>query len=57
VLYEMLFDWSLFRGDDITETLAAIIKGQRDLSAAPANARPVLAQCLGRLQRGCKGFQ
>jgi len=46
VLYEMLTGKRLFRGEDLTETLASVVKEQPDLSAAPPKVRRLLAACL-----------
>ena len=46
VLYEMLTGKMLFHGEDLTETLASVMKDTPDLSAAPAPVRRVLESCL-----------
>ena len=46
VLYEMLTARRLFRGDDLTETLAAIVKEEPNLSAVPRKVRRLLEACL-----------
>jgi serine/threonine protein kinase len=46
VLYELLTGQRLFKGDDISEILAGVIKEKPDLSAVPAKVRPLLEQCL-----------
>jgi hypothetical protein len=46
VLYEMLTGKRLFLGEDVGETLAAVIKEQPDLSAAPLEVLPLLKRCL-----------
>ncbi len=46
VLYELLTGKRLFQGDDIAHTLAAVIMQEPDLSAAPAEVRPLLKRCL-----------
>src|ERR1700680_2927136 len=46
LLYEMLTGQRLFKGEDLSETLAAVIKEQPDLSQAPANVRRLLRKCL-----------
>jgi Tol biopolymer transport system component len=46
VLYEMLVGTRPFGGDDITETLAAIVKDAPDLERVPAEARRLLRKCL-----------
>jgi Tol biopolymer transport system component len=46
VLYELLTGERPFRGDDIGETLAAVIKQEPDLGCVPASARRLVASCL-----------
>jgi eukaryotic-like serine/threonine-protein kinase len=46
VLYEMLTGKRLFRGETVGDTLAAVLKEQPDLDAAPAGARRILRRCL-----------
>ena len=46
VLYEMVTGKKLFSGEDLTETLAAVVLKDPDLSAAPAEFRPLLKKCL-----------
>jgi serine/threonine protein kinase/dipeptidyl aminopeptidase/acylaminoacyl peptidase len=46
VLYEMLTGKRLFQGEDLTETLASVVKEQPDLSAVPARVRRLLQSCL-----------
>ena len=48
VLYEMLTGRRLFTGATVTDTLAAVLKGEIDLGAVPAQVRPVLERCLRR---------
>jgi len=52
VLYEMLTGKPIFRGEDVTETLAAIIKGEPDWQALPADTPPtiqlLLRKCLNK---------
>ena len=48
VLYEMLTGRRAFEGDDVTETLAAIVKTDPDLTRAPESLRRVLANCLDK---------
>jgi eukaryotic-like serine/threonine-protein kinase len=45
VLFEMVTGRRAFGGDDVTETLAAIVRDQPDLSQAPAPLRRLLARC------------
>ena len=51
VLYEMLTGRRAFEGDDVTETLAAIVKTDPDLTRAPESLRRVLADCLDKNPR------
>jgi len=46
VLFEMLTGARPFKGDDLTDTLAAIVKDQPDLARAPAQVRRLLTRCL-----------
>jgi hypothetical protein len=46
VLYEMLTGEGLFKGGDLTETLASVVKEQPDLSQAPPEVRRLLRKCL-----------
>jgi Tol biopolymer transport system component len=46
VLYEMLTARRLFKGDDLTETLAAVVKAEPNLSAVPRKVRRLLEACL-----------
>jgi hypothetical protein len=46
VLYEMLTGKHLFHGQTISDILAAVLKVEPDLSAAPAQVRPLLERCL-----------
>ena len=46
VLYEMLTGKLLFQRQTITDTLAAVVKDEPDLSSLPARLRPVLGRCL-----------
>jgi serine/threonine-protein kinase len=48
VLYEMLTGRQLFSGTTVSDTLAGVLKGDLDLSAAPAAVRPVVERCLRR---------
>jgi tRNA A-37 threonylcarbamoyl transferase component Bud32 len=45
VLFEMVTGRRAFDGDDITETLAAVMKDHPDLNLAPARVRRALACC------------
>ena len=46
VLYELIAGKRLFHGEDVTDTLAAIVKEQPDLSGVPQRVRPLLQRCL-----------
>jgi Tol biopolymer transport system component len=46
VLYELLTGERLFKGDDVSETLARVLTHEPDLSHAPAQARKLLRRCL-----------
>jgi predicted Ser/Thr protein kinase len=46
VLYEMVTGRKLFAGEDLTETLASVVKEKADLSAAPPELHPLLEKCL-----------
>jgi Tol biopolymer transport system component len=46
VLYEMLVGRQLFRGEDLTEILASVVKETPDLTAAPREVRRLLESCL-----------
>ena len=46
VLVEMLTGRPPFQGDDVTETMAAIVKTQPDLSGVPRVAQRLVGQCL-----------
>jgi serine/threonine protein kinase len=46
VLYELLTGKRLFTGEDVTETLASVVKDQPDLSQVPAKFRRLLERCL-----------
>ena len=48
LLYEMLTGRRLFQGEDLTETLASVVKVEPDLSAAPLRLRRLLAKCLAK---------
>jgi len=53
VLYEMLTGRSPFWGEDVSETLAAVIKSEPDWSRLPRELAPEIR----RLLRGCRGRQ
>ena len=46
VLYEIVTGKRLFEGEDLTETLAKVVRDQPDLSGVPARVRPLLERCL-----------
>jgi eukaryotic-like serine/threonine-protein kinase len=46
VLYEMLTGKRLFQGEDLTDTIAAVVRDKPDLSDAPPQVRRVLEKCL-----------
>jgi eukaryotic-like serine/threonine-protein kinase len=46
VLYEMLAGERLFKGEDIPEILAAVLKEEPRLDGMPAKVRPLLRRCL-----------
>jgi serine/threonine-protein kinase len=48
VLYEMLTGRQLFSGQSVSDTLAEVLKGDLDLSAAPMAVRLVVERCLRR---------
>jgi eukaryotic-like serine/threonine-protein kinase len=52
VLYEMLTGQAAFQGEDVTEILAAVVKGGANLGLVPANIHPrvreVIIRCLQR---------
>jgi Tol biopolymer transport system component len=46
VLFELLTGERMFQGDDVADTLAAVIHKQPDLERVPAKVRRLLAECL-----------
>ena len=46
VLYEMLTGQRLFQGEDLTDTLASVVRDKADLSGVPADLRGLLERCL-----------
>ena len=46
VLYEMLTGQRLFKGETVTDVLAAVVKEEPDLARVPANVRRLLQSCL-----------
>ncbi len=46
VLYELLTGKRLFQGEDLTDTLARVVRDQSDLSPVPPKVRRLLERCL-----------
>ena len=46
VLYEMVTGGRLFQGEDLTETIASVVKVEPDLSGAPPQLCRLLRKCL-----------
>ena len=46
VFYELLTGERLFKGEDVSETLAQVLTKQPDLNKVPAKARKLLLRCL-----------
>jgi Tol biopolymer transport system component/tRNA A-37 threonylcarbamoyl transferase component Bud32 len=46
VLFEMVTGERLFKGEDITETLAAVVKDQPDFTTVPVQLRRLLHKCM-----------
>ena len=46
VLCEMVTGKKLFAGEDLTDTLASVVKVDPDLSAVPAELQPLIKKCL-----------
>jgi len=46
VLYELSTGKRLFKGEDVSDTLASVLKDQPDFDAVPARLRPLLMRCL-----------
>jgi serine/threonine protein kinase len=46
VLYEAVTGRRLFQGEDLTETIAAVVKSEPDLSGVPPQLRRLLRKCL-----------
>ena len=46
VLYELITGQRLFKGEDLTDTLASVVKENPDLSAVPPRVRRLLETCL-----------
>jgi serine/threonine protein kinase/Tol biopolymer transport system component len=48
VLYEMLTGTALFKGDTLTDVMAAVVREEPDLTRVPASLRPFLSRCLAK---------
>jgi eukaryotic-like serine/threonine-protein kinase len=48
LLYEMLTGQAAFQGEDVTEILAAVVKGGADLDLLPANIHPRVREAITR---------
>src|SRR5262249_24966570 len=48
VLYEMLTGRQAFRGEDVSDVLAAVLRAEPDLNLLPANLNPRLLELLSR---------
>jgi serine/threonine protein kinase len=46
VLYEIVTGKRLFEGEDLTETMASVVKDRPDLSGVPVKLRRLLERCL-----------
>ena len=46
VLYEMVIGKRLFEGEDVTDTIASVVKQHPDLTAVPREVRKVVEACL-----------
>ena len=46
VLYELVTGHRVFQGEDVTDTLAAVVKEQPDLNRVPEKVRRLLERCL-----------
>jgi serine/threonine protein kinase len=46
VLYEMLSGRRVFAGDTVSDTLAAVLKTEPDVSSIPLQVRPIVERCL-----------
>ena len=54
VLSEMLTGKRLFRGEMVSDILAAVLKEEPDLSGVPPQIRPLIARCLKKIpSSGC----
>ena len=53
VLYEMLVGRQLFRGEDLTEGLASVVRDQPDLTAAPQEVQRLLQAAVNTALNGC----
>jgi serine/threonine-protein kinase len=59
VLYEMITARRAFAGDDVSDTLAAVLQGEPDWAALPADVPPILRTllegCLQKDRKACVG--
>ena len=46
VLYEMLTGTAPFKGDTLTDVMAAVVREEPDLTRVPPSVRPVVSRCL-----------
>src|SRR5205807_8156044 len=46
VLYEIVTGKRLFQGEDLTETLASVVKDKPDLSGVPVQVRRLIERCI-----------
>jgi len=46
VLYELLTGLSLFAGPTVSDTMAAVLKTEPDISPIPLEVRPIIERCL-----------
>jgi len=56
VLGEMLTGRKLFQGEDMTDTLASVVKKRPDLSGVPAQMRQLLERCLEKDPKRRRGI-
>src|SRR5262249_47895550 len=55
VLHELLTGRRLFEGEDLTDTLASVVKEQPDLTVVPPRVRRLLAKCLENYPKRRRG--
>ena len=46
IVYEMVTGQRAFAGEDVSETIASVLKTEPDLAAVPADVKPLLVACL-----------